>query len=230
MSGIDILRSYEQQFGSVCAEITANISRTIRSIHRINYTYWNEEVSKIEANFQDANEIIEQMDLEINDNNEKRSLEQKEKYVHILSSFKTELNNLKTEFNNQVKNVNMTNIPLDTEPNEYSSFSELYNIGKQNESVMINMNKSLDKSYKMVLETEEAGNVILEDLYGQRETIQKSRERLRVANDNLGKSSRVVGKMTKHLIQNRFILFGMFLVVIFFLTFIFYVIINRRLS
>ena len=94
----DILRSYEQQFGILCAEITNKISRSVNSSDK------NGTVSSIDGLFQEARELIEQMELEIRDIAHKRTPEQKEKHLNITSSYKTELDKLELEFNKQIKN------------------------------------------------------------------------------------------------------------------------------
>ncbi len=216
MSG-DILRNYEQQFGILCADITSRISRTIHLTDK------NASVSSIEGLFSEAKEIIEQMELEIRDINsiQKRSPEQKEKYLNIINGYKSELNKLELEFNNQIKSKRIPNsyeIQLNDED------TELNELQLKNKSKINKMNSNLENGYKMVLESEEAGNTILSDLFSQREQMQRSRDRLREANLNLGKSSRIVGQMAQRLMQNKIVMFGMcaflFLAVIVILYFV----------
>jgi vesicle transport through interaction with t-SNAREs protein 1 len=216
MSG-DILRNYEQQFGILCADITSRISRTIHLTDK------NASVSSIEGLFSEAKEIIEQMELEIRDINsiQKRSPEQKEKYLNIINGYKSELNKLELEFNNQIKSKRIPNsyeIQLNDED------TELNELQLKNNSKINKMNSNLENGYKMVLESEEAGNTILSDLFSQREQMQRSRDRLREANLNLGKSSRIVGQMAQRLMQNKIVMFGMcaflFLAVIVILYFV----------
>jgi len=216
MSG-DILRNYEQQFGILCADITSRISRTIHLTDK------NASVTSIEGLFSEAKEIIEQMELEIRDINsiQKRSPEQKEKYLNIINGYKSELNKLELEFNNQIKSKRIPNsyeIQLNDED------TELNELQLKNKSKINKMNSNLENGYKMVLESEEAGNTILSDLFSQREQMQRSRDRLREANLNLGKSSRIVGQMAQRLMQNKIVMFGMcaflFLAVIVILYFV----------
>ena len=96
----DILRSYEQQFGIICADIMSNIARSSHTPEKASV------ISLIESLFQEASEIIEQMDLEIRDinSNIKRTHQEKEKYTNIIKSYKKELSKLESEFNKQVKN------------------------------------------------------------------------------------------------------------------------------
>ena len=66
----------------------------------------------------------------------------------------------------------------------------------------------------MAIETEELGAEILRDLHEQGETIEKSRQRLRSMNADLGKSSRVLSAMLMRAIQHRIALMLIVLVLI----------------
>ncbi len=221
----DILRSYEQQFGIICADIMSNISRATSSSDK------SSAITLIENLFQEASEIIEQMDLEIRDINSaiKRTPEEKEKYANIIKSYKKELSKLETEFNKQIKNQKPTKsnsnnfeIQINDDDDE-----ELNDLRRENQASMQSASSNLERGYKIVLETEETGNNILRDLFGQREQISRSRDRMREANANLGKSSRIVGDMARRLIQNKLILIGMCFLLVLFLIFIIYYIVKK---
>ena len=223
---MDILRNYEQQFGILCADITNKISRSINSSDR------NASISNIENLFSEAREIIEQMELEIRDINssQKRTPEQKEKYLNIINSYKSELDKLELEFNKQLKNKSKyQSANFEIELNEAKEeASELTEAKEQNQSTLLKMNKNLDNGFRMVLETEETGKNILSDLFSQRETMERARYRMRDINSNLGKSSRVVGAMTRKILQNKIILFGMCALLILTVIFIIYIVIRKR--
>nr|CAD7461237.1 unnamed protein product [Timema tahoe] len=72
----------------------------------------------------------------------------------------------------------------------------------------------LNAGYRIILETEEIGSQVLQDLHSQRETIQKSRSRLRETDAELGRSSRLLSGMIMRSIQHRFVLFGVAVVFI----------------
>ena len=220
----DILRSYEQQFGILCAEITNKISRSVNSSDK------NGTVSSIDGLFQEARELIEQMELEIRDIAHKRTPEQKEKHLNITSSYKTELDKLELEFNKQIKNKKnhqSVNFEIELNENDAKEFVELNQLNEESQYTLHKMNKSLDNGYRMVLESEETGKNILSDLFSQRETVERARDRLREANTNLGKSSRVVGEMARRILQNKIILFGMCALIFLAVIFTLYILIRK---
>ena len=98
---------------------------------------------------------------------------------------------------------------------------------RENEASMKMASSNLERGYKIVLETEETGNNILSDLFGQREQITRSRDRMREANNNLGKSSRIVGDMARRLIQNKLILIGLCFMLFLFVCFIVYYVVKK---
>jgi vesicle transport through interaction with t-SNAREs 1 len=220
----DILRSYEQQFGILCADITSKISKSINSKDQAS------SITNIETLFQDAREIIEQMELEIRDINsaENRSPEQKQKCLNIINGYTSELKKLENEFNSQIKLKRNMNNNFAIEINENGrDASELNQINNENEEKLNRMGSKLESGYRTILETEETGTNILKDLFSQREVAERARDRLRNVNANLGKSSRVVGAMSRRLMQNKALLFGLCVSLIVFIIFIIYIAIRK---
>ncbi|KAA3672640.1 vesicle transport through interaction with t-SNAREs 1 [Paragonimus westermani] len=72
----------------------------------------------------------------------------------------------------------------------------------------------LEDGLRVALQTEEVGTHILTDLGEQREKLQRSRNRLRQADTDLNKSSRIISEMTRRVIQNRMVLIGMVILMI----------------
>ena len=112
--------------------------------------------------------------------------------------------------------------------NESQEDNELNDLKSKNGESMGRMNKNLENGYRIVLESEEAGKNILSDLFSQREQMERSRDRLREINSNLGKSSRIVTAMTRKILQNKIILFGLCAFLIVFVLFVIYLVIRRK--
>lgn len=229
----DILRNYEQQFGILCADITSKISRSVTNVGKESRS---EAIGAIEQLFQEAQEIIEQMELEIRDVNssQNRTAEQKEKYMNIISGYKSELAKLEVEFNSQLKNKKSSSsgnrARIELQLNDSQEDNELNDLKTKNSESMGRMNKTLENGYRIVLESEETGKNILSDLFSQREQMERSRDRLREVNSNLGKSSRIVTAMTRKILQNKVILFGLCAFLVVFVLFVIYLVIRRRLN
>jgi vesicle transport through interaction with t-SNAREs protein 1 len=65
----------------------------------------------------------------------------------------------------------------------------------------------LQEGYRIAIETEEIGTQVLSNLSNQRETIQRSRNRLRETNADLGRSSRLMNMMIMRGIRDKFALY-----------------------
>ncbi|KAJ8319216.1 hypothetical protein KUTeg_004307 [Tegillarca granosa] len=113
--------------------------------------------------------------------------------------------------------------------------TELTKLQKDTRARLLDNTETLDRStrklehgYRVALETEQIGAQVMEDLQGQRQTIQRSRNRLEEMNTNLGKSSRVLSGMMKRIIQNRLLLviIGVILVIVIILAM--YFIVKRK--
>lgn len=240
----DILRNYEQQFGILCADITSKISK---SVHFAGSAAEKKSLcNTIEGLFGDAREIIEQMELEARDISAKSpSPEQhREKYMNIINGYRRELTKLESEFNKQIKlkksegelraelmgaegGSSKAGGALDDEDEDHV---ELNSLRDQNKASVQKMSNNLESGYRMVLESEETGRTILSDLFSQRETMERGRDRLRNTNVNLGKSSRLAGEMMRRLLQNKLALVGMCVLLLLFVVLIIYLAIRKKLN
>lgn len=102
-----------------------------------------------------------------------------------------------------------------------SDFDELTTSGISNEQQRRLLDNSeriertgnrLTEGYRTILETEQIGTAVLQDLSSQRETLQKSRSRLRTANEDLRQSSRIMNSMIMRSLRERAVLFGVVVV------------------
>ncbi|KAJ8915955.1 hypothetical protein NQ315_016631 [Exocentrus adspersus] len=67
--------------------------------------------------------------------------------------------------------------------------------------------RKLEEGYRVIVETEEIGTQVLRNLGDQRETIQRSRTRLREADEELSRSGRIMNSMIIRSLQQKVILF-----------------------
>jgi vesicle transport through interaction with t-SNAREs 1 len=232
----EILRNYEQQFGILCADITNKVSHLItqNEIGDKN-TNKNSNYNSIDALFVEAKELIEQMELEVREITSKQNLngEQKQKQINIIKSYSNELSKLEGEFkrrkmeSEQIKNRQEL-FDDDSRDDDTNLFNNTKKSSSKNDDKLVKMSKNLNVGYKVALETEEIGTTILSDLYSQRETIERSRDRLRDANTDLRTSSRVLTGMMRRIMANKFLLFGLGALMFIFIIFVIYITIKRK--
>jgi len=197
----DLFAGYEHEFSLLSADIVAKTNK-IPNLH-------GEEkrnlIGEIEQKFDDAQELLEQMDLEA------RGLSDDGAKVRCgasLRSYKQEVQNLEKTF--KQSKIGLTAQELARK--ELLAGEDTNNSEDQRSRLLDNSerlersNRRLDDGYKLCIETEDIGQDILNNLHRDRETMTQTRDRLRGTNANLHKSSRVLTGMMRRLIQNRILL------------------------
>ncbi|XP_059617980.1 vesicle transport through interaction with t-SNAREs homolog 1A [Phlebotomus argentipes] len=196
-----LIEDYEQQYSALIAKITAQISH----LNIAPKSTRNELIQGITANCEEARELLEQISLEIRE----APPDQRSGLTSRVNCYEVELKRLQQEF---IKSKNSTLGAANLESDE--DFSD---IGIQDESKrrlldnserLERTGKHLDEGYRIVLETENLGNSILQDLSSQRETIQRSRSRVQQMDVELGKSSRILNFMMLRSLKEKIILAG----------------------
>ncbi|XP_058788310.1 vesicle transport v-SNARE 13-like isoform X2 [Vicia villosa] len=142
---------------------------------------------------------------------EARSLQPSTKATLLakLREYKTDLNNLK----NEVKRISSTNVNT-------TSREELLELGRVDSLSVSNdqkgrllmtterLNQSTDRitnSRKTLLETEELGVSILQDLHQQRQSLLHAHTSLHGVDDNISKSKKILAAMSKRMSRNKWI-------------------------
>ncbi|EFX61974.1 hypothetical protein DAPPUDRAFT_337705 [Daphnia pulex] len=170
-----LLKSYEQQFSVITASITSRTA-TLNGITKEEDKKCS--IQQIVRELEETKDILEQMELEI------RELDtaSKNKYCTRIESYKVELSRLEKEFKSK-------RISNGGEREELIGDTDTEDVYDQNQLLISNGEKlergrnRLEAGYQIAIETEQIGNDILTDLNQQKETIQKTRNRLRETDD-----------------------------------------------
>jgi len=193
----NLLSSYEHQFGQITADVVVKLGL----IQKSHGAEKKSHISAAERQLDEAQELLEQMDLEIRDlpNSERGKL------MNRAKSYQTEFNNLESK----LKKQKLTSLTDPTKlREELLSYDDSESVNQRtrlldNSQKLENSSRRLDVGYKVALETEQVAQGILDNLHKDRETLTRSSQRLRESNANLSKSSRVVSSMMKRILQNR---------------------------
>ncbi|XP_053675646.1 vesicle transport through interaction with t-SNAREs homolog 1A [Anopheles nili] len=209
---MELIQDYEQQYAVQTAEITAQIGR----IAVASGADRNKLISDIDRQLEESQELLEQIGLEIRDipQNSRAA------YTSRLNCYQAEWKRLQQEF---------TNAKVARSKGGYDSavddFDEIGIQEDQKRRLLDNTERLertsnyLNDAYRISVETEQIGTQVLSDLNQQRETIQRSRGRLRETDADLGRSSRILNSMILRAMREKFILVAVvvaiFLVLIF---------------
>ncbi|KAJ7943417.1 Vesicle transport V-snare [Quillaja saponaria] len=198
----EVFEGYERQY----CDLSASLSRKCSSVSlHSDQGQKHQTVSEIKGGIDDAEGLIRKMDLEA------RSLQPSIKAMLLakLREYKSDLNQLKREF----KRI--------TSPSaDQAARADLLESGMadphmasadQRERMAMSverLNQSSDRimeSRRTILETEELGVSILEDLHQQRETLLNSNKKLHGVDDAIDKSKRVLTAMSRRITRNKWI-------------------------
>ncbi|XP_028173687.1 vesicle transport through interaction with t-SNAREs homolog 1A [Ostrinia nubilalis] len=195
-----LIQSYEQQYSVLTADITAKISRLI-SCNEENRDQLSREIL---SNFEEANDLLEQLELE------SRSAGAGSR----VGAYRVELLRVQDEYRAVVAS-HAAKYNIDNEIEDYEDWSGLADQQRMlldNTERVERTGKTITEGYRLVLETEQIGAAVLQDLSVQRETIQRSRGRLRETDEQLNRSSRLLNSMVMRALQDRFVLSVVFVV------------------
>uniref|UniRef100_A0A8C8VGP3 Vesicle transport through interaction with t-SNAREs homolog 1A n=1 Tax=Pelusios castaneus TaxID=367368 RepID=A0A8C8VGP3_9SAUR len=210
---------YEQDFSVLTADITARIGR----VPKLLGDEKKQMVANVEKQLEDARELLEQMELEVREiPPQSRGL-----YSSRMRSYKQEMGKLEADFkrsriaySDEVRNELLGD---DGNSSENQRAHLLDNTERLERS-----SRRLEAGYQIAVETEQIGQEMLENLSHDREKIQRSRERLRETDANLGKSSRILTGMLRRIIQNRILIVILAIIIIFTIVMAIYFSVKRH--
>ncbi|KAL1071313.1 hypothetical protein V6Z11_D11G080600 [Gossypium hirsutum] len=210
----EVFEGYERQY----CELSANLSKKCTAAAALggdvsigrgyisDMEQKKQKVSDIRAGLENAEDLIRQMDLEA------RSLQPNVKTMLLakLREYKSDLNNLKSE----VKRIASGNINPDARDQLLESgMADALTASTNQRSRLVmtteRLNQSSDRirdSRRTMLETEELGVSILQDLHSQRQALLHANNTLHGVDDNIGKSKRILTAMSRRMNRNKWII------------------------
>ncbi|CAN6853605.1 unnamed protein product [Brassica oleracea] len=213
-----VFEGYERQY----CEISANLSKKCTSAIALDGEQKKQKLSEIKSGVEDAETLIKKMDLEV------RSLPPsvKSSLLVKLREYKSDLNNFKTE----VKRITSghLNASARDELLEAGMADTVTASADQRSRLMMStdrLDRTTDRikdSRKTMLETEELGVSILQDLHGQRQSLLRAHETLHGVDDNVGKSKKILTAMTRRMNRNKWTIGAIITVLVLAIIFILY--------
>ncbi|XP_061988687.1 vesicle transport v-SNARE 13-like [Rosa rugosa] len=198
----DVFEGYERHY----CELSVNLSNKCTPTTIVDGEQRKQRNAEIKAALDEADDLIRKMDLEA------RSLQPSVKTTLLpkVREYKTDLNNLKS----QVKRITTPEI-------SHLAREELLGSGETDTLTASNdqrgrllmtterINQSSDRikaSRRTVLETEELGVTILQDLHQQRQSLLHSSNNLHAVDETITNSKKVLVAMTRRMSRNKWIM------------------------
>lgn len=197
----DVFEGYERQY----CELSVNLSGKCSSASMFDGDQKKQKVSEIKAGLDDADVLIRKMDLEA------RSLQPSAKAMLLakLREYKSDLNKLKKEYKRITSpNANEAN----REELMESGMADAHTASADQRGRLAFSTERLNESSgrimesrRTMLETEELGVSILEDLHQQRQTLLHSHSKLHGVDDAIDKSKKILTSMSRTMNRNKWI-------------------------
>lgn len=199
----DVFEGYERQY----CELSANLSRKCNSTAILSdQGQKQQKLSEIKTGIDEADVLIRKMDLEA------RSLQPSVKAVLLakLREYKSDLNQLKKEFK-RVSSPNANQAAREELLESRNADAISASAGQRERLAMSveRLNESgerITESRRTMMETEELGISILEDLHQQRETLLHSHKKLHGVDDAIDKSKKVLTAMSQRITKHKWIM------------------------
>ncbi|XP_042042100.1 vesicle transport v-SNARE 13-like isoform X1 [Salvia splendens] len=193
---------YERQY----CELSANLSKKITSASLLDGEQKKQKVFEIQTRLGDAESLIRKMDLEA------RSLPPSVKAMLLakLREYKNDLNNLKSE----VKRITSANANQAARDELLESgLTDTMAVSADQRARLLMSTERLNKtgervreSRKTMLETEELGVSILQDLHQQRQSLLHAHGTLHGVDDNIGRSKKILTNMSRRMNRNKWMI------------------------
>ncbi|XP_025680723.1 vesicle transport v-SNARE 12-like isoform X2 [Arachis hypogaea] len=192
-----VFEGYERQY----CELSSNLSRQCSAASSLDGGKQKKlKISEIKAGIDDGDTLIRKMELEA------RSASMKASLLVKLREYKTDLNNLKSELKR------ITSATNNDELLELGQADTLVSSNDHRERLVMSterLNQSSERikeSRRSMLETEELGAAILQDLHQQRQSLLHAHNTLHGVDDNIDKSKKILTAISRRMSRNKWIL------------------------
>lgn len=208
----DQMALFNQYENDYCNKST-DISRKIDAIASLSGDARRRKVDEVEYDIKEADQVIKRMEMEA------RSFppDKSHRMLMKIREYKADHQNLKDEVKKAAQSVSRG----DAARAELGLGQDYFSTTSGQRERMLTATEQLNRTgarlqqgRHQLLETEELGVNILEDLSRQRETILRSKDTLHGADDGLSRARRVLGSMSRRVLTNKIIMICIALIIL----------------
>ncbi|XP_057728543.1 vesicle transport v-SNARE 12-like isoform X1 [Arachis stenosperma] len=193
-----VFEGYERQY----CELSSNLSRQCSAASSLDGgKQKKQKISEIKAGMDDGDTLIRKMELEA------RSLQasMKASLLVKLREYKTDLNNLKSELKRITSAANNNKDEL-LELGQADTLADHRGRLVMSTERLNQSSERIKESRRSMLETEELGAAILQDLHQQRQSLLHAHNTLHGVDDNIDKSKKILTAISRRMSRNKWIL------------------------
>lgn len=208
----DQMALFNQYENDYCNKST-DISRKIDAIANLGGELRRKKVAEAEFDIKEAEQVVKRMDMEARSFSPDRS----GRMLNKIRDYKGDLQGLKEELKKASKSVSAG----DAARAELGLGTDYFSSSTGQRERMLTATERLNRTSdrlqqgrQQLLETEELGVNILEDLSRQRETIVRSKDTLHGADDGIARARKILGSMSRRVLTNKLYMIGIALVIL----------------
>ncbi|KAM0058229.1 putative GOSR2/Membrin/Bos1, vesicle transport v-SNARE domain superfamily [Helianthus debilis subsp. tardiflorus] len=198
----ETFEGYERQY----CELSASLSKKCTSASLLDGEQKKQKIAEVKAGIDEAESLIRKMDIEA------RNLPPNVKAVLLakLREYKSDLNNLKSEIK-RIASTNLNQAARDELLESGMADAAAVSADQRGRLMMSTerLNKSSDRvrdSRRTMLETEELGVSLLQDLHQQRQSLLHAHGTLHGVDENVGKSKKIMTNISRRMNRNKWII------------------------
>ncbi|GBG76716.1 hypothetical protein CBR_g22935 [Chara braunii] len=201
----EIFEGYERQF----CELSSNLSRKIGNVATLTGEAKKQKLAELKNGLDEADSLIRRMDLEA------RTLPPPQRATMLtkLREYKSDLNNLKREV--KKSQSALPDAATAREDLLEAGLGDRISTSNDQRTRLLQATEKLTQSSdrirdgkRQLLEAEELGVSILQDLHGQRKTLENAKYRLHEVDDNIGRSRQILNSMARRMNRNKVAMFA----------------------
>lgn len=204
-----LFNQYESEYCSKSTDIT----RKIQALSSFNADVRRLRTKEIDAELKEADQILRRMDMEARSFSQEKS----QQLMRKVKEYKSDLKKI-TEDSKAAEGSTSGGAAARAELGLADNY---YDTSAGQRERMLKTTEKLDKTSDRIAqgraqlaETEGLGVSILQDLHRQRETIIHAQDTLHGADDNIAKARRVLASMSRRIMTNKLIMWGICLLLV----------------
>uniref|UniRef100_A0A0N5B0U6 t-SNARE coiled-coil homology domain-containing protein n=1 Tax=Syphacia muris TaxID=451379 RepID=A0A0N5B0U6_9BILA len=192
--GSTLLSDFEQQYSVQTAEITSRIG----GLCNLDKSEVASGIQNVQRLLVDVENLLEQMELTVRDIDS--TSPDRSKYELRVKSYRNDKKQLEVELKRAIQRIKEG-----TDREELLNIDNGISIDQQDQLIentlrLERTSRRLQDTYRMVVETEQIGAEVLDDLSTQHETLSRARDRMRSADVDLNRSQMVLSTMIRRLV------------------------------
>lgn len=218
---MSLFDNYEQQFATTTTDATIRINR----LQDLSGSDKASVVSQVESCLGDAKDLVDQMEITMLE----CAAELRPDLQKRISTYKAELVRLYKELE-KAQSIERENRGFQRATGISTTSDDHKKLVFGNEDILGQSSKHLERGQRIVVQTEEIGLEVMSDLRDQRDTIERSIDRMRGVGTELSQSSRILSRMKLRIYQNRFILIIGVIALLCMLILVIFIIVKSRID